>query len=58
MVLKKVYLKKVLVILKVKKPYNNEFEKCNLNLAKTQRSISKPKNLTICQIYIEKDMFD
>lgn len=58
MVLKKTYLKNILAIIKIKKPYNDNLEKYNLDFAKTQRSVSKPKKPTIYWIYIEKNMFD
>ena len=58
MVLKKVYLKKVLAKAKAKKQHHDKPEKCNLDLAKAYRLTTKPKKLTICQTYIEKSTFD
>lgn len=43
MVLKEAYFKKVLVIIKIKKPYNDKLEEYNLDLAQIQRSAGKLK---------------
>lgn len=58
MILKEVYLSKVLIETKIKKLHHDKLEDSDHNLTRTSKSTPKVKRPTISNAYIEKNIFE